>query len=244
MKPALLFYCQHSVGLGHLMRSYALCEKLAERFRVVLLCGGELPEGIAPPEGVELIPLPPLGVKPGEGFGSGDPRYTTERAWEVRARAHPEHAARRRSRRSCSSSCSRSGARSSPASWSRCSRPRARARRVHRLQPARHPRQHARRPARVRRPRARARRRATSTPCSCTATRASPASRRRSSRRTPLTVPVHYTGFVAGRDAGAGGQRGEHIVVSAGGGRVGAPLMRAAMAALRRPPDARRSPAR
>ena len=43
MKPALLFYCQHSVGLGHLMRSYALCEKLADRFRVVLLCGGELP---------------------------------------------------------------------------------------------------------------------------------------------------------------------------------------------------------
>ena len=79
MKPALLFYCQHSVGLGHLMRSYALCEKLAERFRVVLLCGGELPEGIAPPEDVELIPLPPLGVSPGEGFGSGDPRLTTER---------------------------------------------------------------------------------------------------------------------------------------------------------------------
>ena len=68
MKPALLFYCQHSVGLGHLMRSYALCDRLAERFRVVLLCGGELPEGIAPPEGVELIPLPPLGVKPGRGL--------------------------------------------------------------------------------------------------------------------------------------------------------------------------------
>ena len=46
MKPALLFYCQHSVGLGHLMRSYALTEALAERFRVVLLAGGELPRGI------------------------------------------------------------------------------------------------------------------------------------------------------------------------------------------------------
>ena len=64
MKPALLFYCQHSVGLGHLMRSYALCERLAERFRVVLLAGGELPEGIDPPQGVELVALPPLGVKP------------------------------------------------------------------------------------------------------------------------------------------------------------------------------------
>ena len=49
MKPALLFYCQHSVGLGHLMRSYALCDRLAERFRVVLIAGGELPNGIDPP---------------------------------------------------------------------------------------------------------------------------------------------------------------------------------------------------
>ena len=41
MKPALLFYCQHSVGLGHLMRSYALCDRLAERFRVVLIAGSD-----------------------------------------------------------------------------------------------------------------------------------------------------------------------------------------------------------
>ena len=63
MKPSLLFYCQHSVGLGHLMRSYALCDALAERFRVVLLTGGELPSGIDPPAGVELVALPPLGVQ-------------------------------------------------------------------------------------------------------------------------------------------------------------------------------------
>ena len=49
MKPALLFYCQHSVGLGHLMRSYALCDRLAERFRVVLLAGGAIPSGSSPP---------------------------------------------------------------------------------------------------------------------------------------------------------------------------------------------------
>ena len=65
MKPALLFYCQHSVGLGHLMRSYALCEKLAERFSVVLLCGGELPAASRRPRGVEIVALPPLGVSPG-----------------------------------------------------------------------------------------------------------------------------------------------------------------------------------
>ena len=84
MRPALLFYCQHSVGLGHLMRSYALCAELARRFRVVLLCGGELPEGIAPPAGVEIVALPPLGVQSGR-FGSRDARLSTERAWALRS---------------------------------------------------------------------------------------------------------------------------------------------------------------
>jgi predicted glycosyltransferase len=84
MRPALLFYCQHSVGLGHLMRSYALCAELARRFRVVLLCGGELPDGIAPPAGVEIVALPPLGVQSGR-FGSRDARLSTERAWAVRS---------------------------------------------------------------------------------------------------------------------------------------------------------------
>ena len=64
MRPSLLFYCQHSVGLGHLMRSYALCAELAHRFRVVLVCGGPLPDGIAPPRGVEVVALPALGVGP------------------------------------------------------------------------------------------------------------------------------------------------------------------------------------
>ncbi|MEA2244972.1 MAG: hypothetical protein QOD24_4528, partial [Solirubrobacteraceae bacterium] len=84
-RPALLCYCQHSVGLGHLMRSYALCGALSERFRVVLLCGGALPEGIRPPAGVQVLALPPLGVGAAGGFVSHDPRYTVERAWAVRA---------------------------------------------------------------------------------------------------------------------------------------------------------------
>ena len=43
-----------------------------------------------------------------------------------------------------------------------------------------------------------------------------------------LTVPVHYTGFVS-RENGAPRARGEHIVVSAGGGRVGRPLLEEAI---------------
>ena len=48
--------------------------------------------------------------------------------------------------------------------------------------------------------------------------------------RTPLTVPVHYTGFVA-KNGHRTHPRGEHIVVSAGGGRVGLPLLKEAMLA-------------
>jgi predicted glycosyltransferase len=85
-RPPLLFYCQHSVGLGHLTRSYALCAHLAEWFRVVLVCGGALPEEIDPPAGVEVVALPPLGVGARSRFVSHDPRFTVERAWEARGR--------------------------------------------------------------------------------------------------------------------------------------------------------------
>ncbi len=61
-RPALLFYCQHALGIGHLVRSLALAAALAERFRVVLLNGGRLPECVEPPPGIELIDLPSLGL--------------------------------------------------------------------------------------------------------------------------------------------------------------------------------------
>ena len=62
MKPTALFYCQHSLGIGHLTRSFALVRALERRFRVVLLNGGPLPAGVAVPEDVDIIHLPPLGV--------------------------------------------------------------------------------------------------------------------------------------------------------------------------------------
>lgn len=36
-RPALLFYCQHALGLGHLVRSLSLAESLCEHFDVVNL---------------------------------------------------------------------------------------------------------------------------------------------------------------------------------------------------------------
>ncbi len=60
IRPGLLFYCQHSLGLGHAVRSFALAAALTERFEVVLACGGELAEGLRPHDDVELVELPPL----------------------------------------------------------------------------------------------------------------------------------------------------------------------------------------
>jgi predicted glycosyltransferase len=68
----LVFYCQHSLGIGHLTRSFALADALRERFDVVFLNGGRLPAGIAIPEGIELVDLPPLGMDDGHTLVSRD----------------------------------------------------------------------------------------------------------------------------------------------------------------------------
>jgi predicted glycosyltransferase len=83
-RELLLFYCQHSLGMGHLVRSLALADALAGRFRVVLLNGGKLPAGLAVPRGVEVINLPPLGLDAEGRLVSRDGRRTVERAKELR----------------------------------------------------------------------------------------------------------------------------------------------------------------
>jgi predicted glycosyltransferase len=84
MNPTLLFYCQHSLGMGHLARSFALCEALAPRFNVILLCGGKLPPTKRPPDGVRVVALPPLGAAIDGRLVSHDSRFTVERAFELR----------------------------------------------------------------------------------------------------------------------------------------------------------------
>jgi predicted glycosyltransferase len=79
-KPALMLYCQHSVGVGHLVRSFALAEALAADWRVLFLNGGRLPAGIASPEGVEIIQLQPLGADEEGNLISHDESFNVERA--------------------------------------------------------------------------------------------------------------------------------------------------------------------
>jgi predicted glycosyltransferase len=80
MRKTLLFYCQHSLGIGHLTRSFALARALRERFRVVFLNGGRLPDGVAVPEGVECIDLPPLGMDDGHTVISRDAGFDVQAA--------------------------------------------------------------------------------------------------------------------------------------------------------------------
>ena len=65
MRDTLLFYCQHSLGIGHLTRSFALATALVEHFEVVFLNGGRLPPGLPVPADVKIIDLPPLGMDDG-----------------------------------------------------------------------------------------------------------------------------------------------------------------------------------
>jgi len=84
MRDAILFYCQHVLGMGHLVRSMALARALTDRFRVVFLNGGRVPRGLPRPAGVEFVDLPPLGFDATERLVSRDSRRPLERAQRER----------------------------------------------------------------------------------------------------------------------------------------------------------------
>jgi predicted glycosyltransferase len=79
-RPTLLLWCQHSVGMGHLVRSLTLAGALARRFDVVLLSGGTFPAELAVPAGVRMVPLPPIGHEADYTLVSREPGVTVEQA--------------------------------------------------------------------------------------------------------------------------------------------------------------------
>jgi predicted glycosyltransferase len=227
-RPALLFYCQHSVGLGHLMRSYALCGALSERFRVVLVSGGQPPDGIEPPAGVEVVALPPLGVGPDGRFASHDRRFTVDGAWTERqerilAVFHDIDPAvvlvelfpfgRAKFARELVPLLE--AARAAGALTACSLRDILVSRRSNQ-------REHDERACAL----ANAHLDAVLVHCDPSFARLEDTF----GAHARLAVPVHYTGFVVDDEAPEPGRR-THVVVSAGGGRVGGPLLRAAAAA-------------
>lgn len=242
MKPALLLYCQHSVGIGHLMRSLVIAESLTRDFRVVFLNGGVFPAGVVPPHGVEIVDLPPLGLERRQLVSRGEAQdidcikavrkaivlgtYDRIRPEVVLVELFPFGRKKfafellpllKRTRR--------------PTGW----RPSVLCSVRDILVSARPDQQHHDDRARW----------LCNRYFDGVMVHADPALAEfsesfRPSR--PLTVPVHYTGFVARSSRGAvGGARGPHVLVSAGGGLAGGDLLRAAVAAhALTPPELRR----
>ena len=68
MQTRILFYVQHLLGIGHLVRAGRIAAALADSFEVLLVVGGELPPDILP-DGVSVFVLPPVKAGPG-GFSA------------------------------------------------------------------------------------------------------------------------------------------------------------------------------
>jgi len=85
-RPRLLFYCQHSVGLGHLVRSMHLADGLAGDFDVTLLNGGPWPADLPQPGSLEIVHLPALGLDADYALVSRDERFTVEEALAIDTR--------------------------------------------------------------------------------------------------------------------------------------------------------------
>lgn len=73
MRESVVMHSQHSLGIGHLQRSFAIAEALARSFDVVLLNGGPIPRGLSVPRAVRRIDLPPIVMASDHALRSADP---------------------------------------------------------------------------------------------------------------------------------------------------------------------------
>jgi predicted glycosyltransferase len=56
----LMFYCQHILGIGHLIRSTEIVRGLTNDFQVCFINGGEIVKGFEIPDEIELVNLPAI----------------------------------------------------------------------------------------------------------------------------------------------------------------------------------------
>ncbi|MEH2272228.1 MAG: glycosyltransferase [Nostoc sp.] len=56
----IMFYCQHILGMGHLVRSREIVRGLTKDFQICFINGGEIIQGFEIPAGIELINLPAI----------------------------------------------------------------------------------------------------------------------------------------------------------------------------------------
>ena len=60
----VMFYCQHLLGMGHLIRSTEIVRAMSRDFKVLFVVGGEIPEGYRFPENIDVLELIPLKSSP------------------------------------------------------------------------------------------------------------------------------------------------------------------------------------
>ena len=60
----LLFYCQHILGMGHLIRSMEIVRPLSNHFEVCFINGGEIVQGFQAPPAVKVINIPAIKTDP------------------------------------------------------------------------------------------------------------------------------------------------------------------------------------
>jgi predicted glycosyltransferase len=235
-RPSLMFYCQHSLGLGHLSRSLALCEALSQRFQVTLLCGGKLPHSVVPPDDVRLVALPPLGATTDGRIVSRDGRRGLDRARELRREillrtfrsTQPEAIlieffpfGKKRFADELLPLLEAARGQGASGPLIACS--------IRDILVGRGPEQqdHDDRASDI-----------ANRYFDAVLVHSDPGFARLEESfrpRRPLRTPVYYTGFVVsnGTSANGSGKRGRRMIVSAGGGIVGAPLLRTAIRARR-----------
>ncbi|ELR99076.1 glycosyltransferase family protein [Gloeocapsa sp. PCC 73106] len=58
--PKVLFYCQHILGIGHLIRSIEIIKGLIPEFQVCLINGGQVIEDFPFPQEIEVVNIPAI----------------------------------------------------------------------------------------------------------------------------------------------------------------------------------------
>ena len=56
----IMFYCQHILGMGHLIRSMEIARGLSADFEVCFINGGQIVEGFQVPPSVQVVNLPAI----------------------------------------------------------------------------------------------------------------------------------------------------------------------------------------
>ncbi len=86
MRRTLVMHSQHLLGLGHLIRAFALAEFLQDEFDVTVLNGGHLPDAVPLPAGVECISLPAIELDSARALRPGQAGASLSNVFVERAR--------------------------------------------------------------------------------------------------------------------------------------------------------------